>query len=517
MHDGKKNGLVVIGGGITGLTAATAWALTHDTERDPVTVFERHAIVGGCVTSFKRRGYLFDTAQIVPDCSDVLAFLGAEVELVRFRGSYCKVFKIDPSSSARKEFEIPSSFSDFRTCLAEGWPAEADAIRRLMDEARAAYAELAKLKLDPNPFRLVLTALACPKLMKLKDATFAEFLDRFGLRDPDLRDLLGTFAVFGGLSSERVAALMPIGAMNSTLDGAYRPAAGFIRLPYALKKRLEKLGGKVRTSTAVRRIPIEGGRVLGVELENGERVEADWVVSTADPKVFLEQLVGRETLAGVDRRYAERVDAARMSTSSMTVSLGLDESFDLARLGLSPGYNVLTTGNGTFEELLGDAERGELRLDPRRFHAALISPSLTIGGKPTLVIRILPVAMGDWIRLRESDPAGYARKKEEVSDFYIDLAERHLVPGLRAAIRLRDVATPATFARYLGSPSGSNYDMAPYPDNYGRKRLPLKTPIRGLLMPKFSHGIWACMQSGLQAADLMCGGKIMQGRARYRS
>ncbi len=36
-------------------------------------------------------------------------------------------------------------------------------------------------------------------------------------------------------------------------------------------------------------------------------------------------------------------------------------------------------------------------------------------------------------------------------------------------------------------------------------------------MPKFSHGIWACMQSGLQAADLMCGGRIMHGNARFSS
>lgn len=48
MHNEKKKGLVVIGGGITGLTAAIAWAVTHDTNREPVTVIERHAVVGSC-------------------------------------------------------------------------------------------------------------------------------------------------------------------------------------------------------------------------------------------------------------------------------------------------------------------------------------------------------------------------------------------------------------------------------------------------------------------------------------
>ena len=513
-HEPTK--LVVIGGGITGLTTAIAWALTHDTAKEPVTVLERHSIVGGCVTSFKRKGYLFDTTQIIPDCSDVLAFLGVPIELKRFQGSYCKIFKIDPASGNRKELEIPSSFEAFRAYLVGRYPHEAASITRFMDYSRGIYRELFGLKMEPNFFRLLLTALTCPKLIKFKDATFSDYLDYFELADGEVRELLGIFAIFGGLSSRRAAALMPIGALNATLEGAFRPAGGFIQLPQAMKRRLEELGGKVRTGTKVSRILTENGRVQGVELENGERLAAAWVVSTADPKAFLNELVGRETLADLNKKYFEKISVARMSVSAATVSLGLDEGADLSGLGLSPGYNVLTTGGETFEELLRDCEAGTERLDPRRFHLAAISPTLTIGGKPTLVLRLLPLALGDWETLRGNDPEAYLRRKEEIADFCIGLAERYLVPGLRSLVRVKDVSTPATYVRYLGTPSGSNYDMAPYPDNYGRKRLHLRTPIEGLLMPKFSHGIWPSFQAGLQAVDLMTGGRIMGGNARFR-
>jgi len=43
--------------------------------------------------------------------------------------------------------------------------------------------------------------------------------------------------------------------------------------------------------------------------------------------------------------------------------------------------------------------------------------------------------------------------------------------------------------------------------------LPTRTPIKGLFVPKFSHGIWPSMQAGLQVVDMISGGKIMNGNS----
>lgn len=518
-QENPPTGLVVIGGGITGLSTAIAWALTHNVTLEPVTVLEKQPIVGGCVTSFRREGYLFDTTQIIPDCRDVLEYLGISVELERFTGDYCKIFKVYPSSSTAspKVLEIPSGFEAFFNRLQQQYPFQREALKHFMEYSRGIYQELFHLKTEPNLFQLLQTLIQCPKLLRVKDDTFSQYLDRFGINDPDLRETLGVFAIFGGLSSQRIAALMPVAALTSTLEGAYRPKQGFIHLPLAMRRRLEELGGKVRCNSPVKRILVEKGVAQGVELEKGEVIRSQWVVTTVDPKIAVERLIGRNILEKANPAYVRKVDEVRMSVSSMTISLGLDEGFDLHRFNLSRGYNVITTGGDTFETLLQAAERGELVLDPNRFHFAVISPSLTIGGKPTLILRVVPMAMGDWAELRSSDYSAYTRKKQQVADFYIALAEQYLIPGLSSAIRYRDIATPATFARYIGSPTGSNYDMAPYPDNFGRKRLSLRTPIRGLLQPKFSHGLWPSLQAGLQAVDLINGGKILGGNSRYRA
>ena len=98
----------------------------------------------------------------------------------------------------------------------------------------------------------------------------------------------------------------------------------------------------------------------------------------------------------------------------------------------------------------------------------------------------------------------------------IGIVERYLIPDLKKHIVVRDISTPATFSRYSGSPTGSIYDMAAVPDNFGANRIPVKTPIKGLLLPKFAHGVFGAMNSGLQAIDILLGGKVMHGNSRFK-
>jgi len=84
-------------------------------------------------------------------------------------------------------------------------------------------------------------------------------------------------------------------------------------------------------------------------------------------------------------------------------------------------------------------------------------------------------------------------------------------------IKVLDVSTPATYARYSGSPSGAIYDMAPYTDNFGRSRLKMRTPIKGLYQPKFVHGVFGCLLAGMQVNDMILNRKVMDGNARYKA
>jgi all-trans-retinol 13,14-reductase len=507
--------MIVVGGGIAGLSAALAWNSVRPPGSGKVLVLERNPVVGGCVSSFARSGYKFDTVQILPDVSELLEFFGVDLPMRRFEPYYARLFLADPETKRAKEIRVPSSLEGFRDMLHARYPAERRRVEAFFRRCSAMHEELRHLKTEPSPAQALGILLRCPRVIAASPLTYHRFLHGFGIAGGELFEVLDLFSSFAGLSGDRCAALLTTSAMMTTLEGAWRPAAEFVRLPLAMRDRLVQAGGEVRTGTAVARILAEDGRAKGVTLADGEVLESELVVATADTKAIAEGLVGSETLRRLGPGYERKIRKAAMSPSSFTVHLGLDDGFDLEGLGFDCGYNVLTTGKGAHARMFEAWDRGELMTSETCFHLAAYSPSAARGGKKTLVIHVVPAAMGDWAAMRDRDIGRYRSEKERLADFYVRKVEEYMAPGLSRHVVLRDVATPATYARYIGSPTGSNFDMLPVPGNFGATRLRARSPLRGLFIPKFSHGIWPSMQAGLQVADMASGGALMAGNARY--
>jgi phytoene dehydrogenase-like protein len=513
----KKYSLIVIGGGIAGLSTALAWTRVYDPKKFPVLLLERNSTPGGCVSTFSREGFRFDTAQIIPDVSDLLDFFDIDVPLLKFNNYYARLFLANPIDNTTKILPIPSSRKDFELMLITKYPDDEKRIVKFFGYCTEMYYELEYLKTEPAWYDIPKILLKCPKIISNSKKTYKEFLSRFQFKNQEIYEILDTFSSFSGLSANRCAALLTACAMITTLQGAYRPEKGFIQFPIALRKKLESAGGEVLFRSGVRKIMHDGKKVSGVMLNSGEIIEADHVVSSADTKRTFERMLDPGLLFKLDKNYGKKVESARMSTSGFSIHLGLDDSLDLEGMGFNCGYNVLTTGNGTHAEMFDAWEKGELLMSDDRFHLAVICPSLMTGGKQTLIIHVIPVYADKWIRLKEEDPDRYVGEKNSVADFYIDKVEQYMVPGLRDHIVLTDISTPSTYVRYIGSPTGSQYDMMPVPENFGRYRLPSRTPLNGLFVPKFSHGIWPSMQAGLQIVDMISGGKIMNGNSKYKS
>jgi len=516
MQSKNKQGLIVIGGGITGLSTALTWALNHNLEKDPVLLLEKEPKTGGYVTSYERNGFLFDTCQMIPNLSDILGYLGIDIELKKFKGYYMRIFLVNPENDETTVLELPTGVEYFKKQLMEKYPNNAAEIEKFLDYSRAMYLELFNLKLEPTVPEILKTLVKCPKIIKNSSKTFKKYFDKFGITEPEVIEIFNVFAEFSALPAEQVTAIVPISAMNSLLDGAFRPKDGFIEFSQKIEEKYLKLGGELRLNTEVEKILVTEGKVKGVRLKGGEEIYSDYVVTTVDPKLAMKEMVGLDIIRELDEKYANKVEEVKMSTSSMNLSIGLGDQIDLEALGMDCGYNVISTGGDTYDRLFEAYEKGEIAFTEKRFHLGVVCPSLTTGGKPNITVRITPMALGDWKELREKDPIKYKEKKEKWADFFIDKVEKYLIPDLRKHIVVLDISTPATYARYSGSPSGAIYDMAPYTNNFGRTRLKMRTPVKGLFQPKFVHGVFGCLLAGMQVNDMILNRAIMDGNARYK-
>jgi len=520
-----KYKLIVIGGGISGLSTAIAWMKNRE---GPVLVMEKEAVPGGCVASFSREGYRFDTVQLIPDMTDLLDYLGIKLPLKKYEGTLSRLFLADTIKGGHiAKFAIEANGEQFEQNLVDTYPSEAKKIKRFFITCRAMIEELSFLTLEPTPLDIIKILIKCPHIIRASGETWKAFLKRFAFQNRELIETLDLFSSYAGLSGNRAAALLTVSAMVLSLASSSRPETAFVQLPDAMRRRAKELGCEVRTHCRAERILFNSDNsVRGVLTSEGEEFLSDTVVSTVDTNFFLNNLIGKARLETTKGSYKKILSRLEMSPSMIAIHLGLDGELDFKKLALDGAYNVLTTGRQAQEEAFRDPDAiaqptAKTPVDPetgiaRSFHIAFYSPSLYNGStKQTLVIHVSPVGAKAWIDLKLRDSAEYGRAKTTCAKKYIGMLERELIPNLSSHILFVDVSTPATLCRYLGSSSGSCFDMLPTLAQFGLNRLPLRTPFPGLFQTKFSHGIWPAMHSGLQVMDLITGGEVMAGGARY--
>jgi all-trans-retinol 13,14-reductase len=501
--------LVIIGSGVSGLSSGLFWL--KNTEGKKTLIIEKNSYPGGYSTAYERNGYVFETTQLFPDIIDIIDYLGIEIDLKPYEEVFMR--RLVVNGEHVDEYKIPAGTENFKAFMAETFPGDADKITRLMDYSVDLFKQVRKLKVHSTLKDKLLIPFRAPKVVANLNRTYSGLLDRFGIKNPSLREVMETFTSFSGVPSARASSILATGAMLSSMTRCFRPYGYFDEFPASMAKLFQERGGEIRFGARVEKIEVVNGTAVGVMIEGDAGIiKAGQIITTVDPMLAMRQLVGDEYLPD---KYVARLEKTIMSASSINVALGLDDRIDMSDLDLDYPYNLVSTGLGTAEKLFNGFLEGDNAFSDDCFHVAVICPSLTTGGKNTLTIRCTPFAMNGWNDWWEKDHDRYLAEKERWGDFFIGIAEKYFVPDLSKHIVVRDISTPATYARYSGSPTGSLYDMASLVTQFGPKRLPMKTPIRNLLQPKFAHGLYGTMMNGVQVVDLLLDRKFNNGNSLF--
>ena len=272
--------IVVVGGGVGGLSAAIALARA---DRE-VTLCEASSSFGGLASALLAGGVRFDGGPyILLDPSGLeWAFheLGIDVEALQL-GRVDDVYSVERAGAPTVHV-----YADLeRTCAGLG--ADGARYRAFVQRTSKIHHDLAPLQVRgrPSPWSLL-------RAGALGHAPF--LLESLGhvLRDfsPPVADALGIWTHVAG--QQMHSAPSPLALVPAMIHGpgCFVPARGLAAIPELVVERARALGVSLRANARVRRIVSEGGQVTGVELQDGERLAADAVVSDASGVATLTEL-----------------------------------------------------------------------------------------------------------------------------------------------------------------------------------------------------------------------------------
>jgi prolycopene isomerase len=329
------------------------------------------------------------------------------------------------------------------------------------------------------------------------------------IRDPKLRAILCAQWVYYGLPPSQISpfySAMPL--MGYLEGGGYYPVGRSQKISDALAAYITSHGGTVKLGTRVKEILTKNGAAVGVRTREGEEYTSSFVVSNADARETFGKMLQKEPSL---QDYARKLEPLGTSLSCFQVFLGLKR--DLVReVGIKDSEIFAYAGYDIDAEYTqmrdADLSGGGFALSLYDNLPGKFSPS----GKNTL--NILSLQGYDHWEKYEADyfkgsKSAYNAEKEKMADVLIDSVEKRLLPGLRAAIEVKEIGTPLTNVRYTSNYHGAIYGWDQTPQNSGQKRVPHTTPLKNLYLAgawtRPGHGYGGVIGSGLE-----CFGEIMK-------
>ena len=448
----KTKHVVVVGAGVGGLVSALL--LAHRGVR--VTLVESQAAPGGKMRQINVGGALVDSGPTVFTMRWVFEQIFAQVGC-----SLADVVKLEPLDIlCRHAWRSGDERLDLFTDVARS----ADAIAQFSspDEAARFIAFCQKAKDIYNHLEGPYIRSSRPSLTSMGSdlglrglgalaslGPFASLWQSLGhyFHDPRLRQLFGRYATYCGASPWAAPATLMLVA-HVELDGVWSVDGGMHALAKAVAHQAEKQGATLRYSSPCQRILVKNGRASGVELANGEQLQADAVVFNGDASALALGLLGQDA-----QQAAKNTPLPKRSLSAVTWSVNAKTSgFPLVR------HNVFFDDDykKEFDEIFKQHKlpsRGTVYVCAQDRAGA----AQAIAGQERLLCLVNAPAVGDQADPQNLTPSEIQSCQEQSLKL---LGQCGLALDLNSATAQSVVTTPQDFNRLFPGTGGALYGPA---------------------------------------------------------
>jgi len=432
--------IIIIGAGLAGLSAG-CYAQMNGYRTQ---IFEMHTLPGGLCTSWKRKGYTFDGCihWLMGSASGAFHRFYSELGAVQDRRMVDHEEFLRVEGPGGKTWSVYTDIDRLEQHMLELSPADAGVIVELCNAARVlTHGELPLEKpLEwmglSDVLKMLKTIRRTLTTGKYAKISTQEYASRFS--DPFLREVFPLF-LDDPPGFPMMASLNALAAMHQ--QNAGRPIGGSLAFARAIERRYFALGGQVHYKSRVEEVLVDAdrgrARAIGVRLADGTEHRADRVISAADGRTTIFDMLGGKY---VDDKIRSYYDEWTVYPPYIQISLGVARD-----LSGEPHQVVLS-----LEEPIdvGDGVCRWLRMNHYCY-----DPTMAPRNKSALTVTLQNSDYAYWKALYE-DRERYKAEKQRLADTVIARLEKRF-PGITEQIEVVDVATALTFERYTGNWQGS--------------------------------------------------------------
>ena len=435
--------VIVIGAGPGGLTAAMILAKRGFR----VSVFEAQNRVGGRNGAFHLGSYTFDIGptflMLKPILDEVFEEAGADCDALM------DMRKLEPMYRLQFEdkfIEPTNGVEKMKTEIARVFPGHEEAYAPFFEREKkrfdALYPCLQKSYHTWRAFLSLNLIKAVPHLA-LGKSLYDIMVKNF--REEKLALSFTFQAKYLGMSPWECPGLFAIIPYIEHAFGIYHPIGGLSRISDTMANTARKNGAEIHLGSPVKQILVRAGVACGVELESGEKIEADEVIINADFAYAASTLFA----AGVLKKYSPaKLEKKKFSCSTFMLYLGLDKQYDLPHHTIFFAKDYRKNVDDIFHLREPDSD-----LSVYVRNASITDPTLAPEGHSAVYVLVpMPNLRAD---------IDWEQKKAAFRETVLDIMEqRGGMENLRDHIVEEKVMTPEGWRDELNVYAGATFNLA---------------------------------------------------------
>ncbi len=436
---------VVIGSGFGGLAAAVRLGA----KGYRVTVFEKRDQPGGRAYVYRQDGFVFDGGPTVITAPFLLEELWSLVG--EKMADHVELRPVTPFYRIRfhdgRTFDYTGDVDDMRRQIKEFSPGDVAGYDRFFEMSRKIF-EVGFESLSFVPFSRPWDMIKIiPQMARLRSHKSVYRMVASYIKDESLRQVFSFHPLLVGGNPFATTSIYTLIAFLERKWGVHFAMGGTGALVKGLVDLIErKQGNEVRCNTGVRQILIDGRRAVGVELEDGTRIDADLVVSNADSAWTYRNLIPAEKRKVWSDK---KIEKARYSMSLFVWYFGTDKKYE------DVAHHTILLGP-RYRELLDDIFEGKKLADD--FSLYLHRPTAT---DPSLA----PEGCDAWYVLSPvphlDSGTDWRTAAEPYRQKIMKYLEDTIMPDLSKHIVSSHMLTPQGFETELSSVKGAAFGLEP--------------------------------------------------------